>query len=66
MEPCISKHNLLAELARENWDSCFRFEGVNPLNDSIVTGCRPCSQQHGLKQIPTHCFAGSAANTSSI
>ncbi|MBK8800577.1 MAG: transglutaminase domain-containing protein [Fibrobacteres bacterium] len=54
---CISKHNLLAELARENGIPLFRFEGVYPLNDSIVTGVSSLLQQHGLKQIPrTHCF----------
>ncbi|MBK9577644.1 MAG: transglutaminase domain-containing protein [Fibrobacteres bacterium] len=54
---CISKHNLLAELARENGLPVFRFEGVYPLNDTIVTGVSEVVKKHGLQEIPrTHCF----------
>lgn len=54
---CISKHNIIAELARENGFPIYRFEGVYSLNDTIVTGVSEVLKKHGLHEIPrVHCF----------
>lgn len=54
---CVSKHNILAELGRENGFPVYRFEGVYYLNNTIVAGVSDVLNRYGLQEIPrTHCF----------
>lgn len=54
---CVSKHNIVAELARENDVPVFRIEGVYWLNDGIVPGVSQVLSRYALREIPrAHCF----------
>lgn len=54
---CVSKHDLIAALAQETGIAVYRYEGVYPLNDTIVTGVSRFLEPYGLQDIPrTHCF----------
>jgi hypothetical protein len=54
---CLTKHGLVARLAKELDLSVYRCEGIYPLTDKIVSGVDEILAEYGLPFIPrVHCF----------
>jgi hypothetical protein len=57
---CLTKHGVIARLAEELELSVYRYEGLYPLTEKIVTGVDTILAEYGLPYIPrTHCFLAS-------